>query len=157
MNLPKYLRKLYFKTTDYTHGFQGKQKKAIAFYKLWAFCYDFTIKLDPAYPRELRNMIYSVVKQKDIVLDIGCGTGISTIYASEIANKVIGIDMSLNMLNRLKKKISRKKIINIEVLYGSFPEALSDKLRFDSIISSFALAHFKKTQLILQRNVGSRS
>ena len=147
MSFSQSLRKLYFKTTDYTHGFQGRPKRAIALYRLWAFCYDVTVKLDPAYPRELRNMIDSAVRQDDIVLDIGCGTGMSTVYACGIANKVVGIDVSANMLKRLRKKISRRKIDNIEVLHGSFPEALSGELRFDSVISSFAMAHFTKTEV----------
>jgi cyclopropane fatty-acyl-phospholipid synthase-like methyltransferase len=87
-------------------------------------------------------MIDSVVKQGDTVLDIGCGTGIGTIHASKIAKKVIGIDLSPNMIDKLKKKIQREKIENIELILGSFPESLSSGIKFDSVISSFTIVHF---------------
>jgi len=147
MSFWKPFRKLYIKTTDFTHGFQGaRQAKVLGFYKLWAFCYDFSVKLDPAYPRELKNMIDTVVKRGDTVLDVGCGTGLGTIDASKIAEKVIGIDLSPDMIDKLKKKINREKIENIEVIVGSFPESLPQEAEFDSVISSFAIAHFTGEQ-----------
>jgi len=112
MSFWKPFRKLYIKTTDLTHGFQGELEKIVSFYKLWAFFYDFSVKLDPAFSRELKNMIDSVVKETDVVLDIGCGT----------------------------------KLGNIEVIVGSFPESLNQEAKFDSVISSFTIAHFPVEQ-----------
>ena len=146
MSFWKPFRKLYIKTTDLTHGFQGELEKIVSFYKLWAFCYDFSVKLDPAFSRELKNMIDSVVKETDVVLDIGCGTGLGTIPASEIAKKVIATDLSPDMIDKLKKRIHHKKLGNIEVIVGSFPESLNQEAKFDSVISSFAIAHFPVEQ-----------
>ncbi|MBU1600148.1 class I SAM-dependent methyltransferase [bacterium] len=142
----KPLRKLYFKATDFTHGIQGQEEKILDFYKLWAFCYDFTVNLDPAYSREMKKMIDSVVKQDDIVLDIGCGTGLGTIYAAKIAEKVIGVDISSDMVEKLKKKIYRKDIKNIDLIVGKFPESISRNIKFNSIISSFTIVHLTKQQ-----------
>ncbi|MFB0561262.1 MAG: class I SAM-dependent methyltransferase [Candidatus Lokiarchaeia archaeon] len=143
MSFGKIFRKLFIKTTDFTHGFQEKPRKSLlSFYKLWSLCYDFSVKLDPAYPREMKRMIDSVVKQGDVVLDIGCGTGLGTIHASKIAKKVIGIDLSPDMTDKLKKKIHHKKIENIEIIVGSFPESLPQEAKFDSVISSFTIVHF---------------
>ncbi len=136
------LRKIYIKSTNLTHGYQGQGKKLVSFYRVWSSCYDFSVKLDPAFRREMREMIGLTVKPGDTTLDIGCGTGISTFYASETADKVIGIDMSADMIRKLKQKISRRKSVNIEVVHGSFPEALPPNSTFDSIISSFAIVHF---------------
>ena len=143
----KLLRKLYIKTTDLTHGFQNKHvTKFIFFYHLWASFYDISVKLDPAYCRNLNKMINAVVTPDSITLDIGCGTGLSTIYAATIANKVIGIDPSTDMLDKLKKKIKKHQITNIDIRKGFFPEAVKADEQFQSIISSFMLAHLNKNQ-----------
>ncbi len=118
MSFLKPFRKLYIKSTDFTHSYQGKDKKLIGL----------------------------AIKYGDTTLDIGCGTGISTLYASEIADKVIGIDLSADMMRKLEQKISRKKSVNIKVITGRFPEALPKNIKFDSIISSFAIVHFTPKQ-----------
>ena len=146
MSILKSIRKLYIKSTDFTHSYQGKVRKLISFYKLWSYCYDLSVGLDPAFRRQMKKMISMTVKPGDTTLDIGCGTGISTFYASEIGKNIIGIDLSADMLRKLEKKISQEKSTNIEVLHGSFPEALPQGIKFDSIISSFAIVHFTPEQ-----------
>ena len=146
MSFLKPFRKLYIKSTDFTHSYQGKDKKLVSFYKAWSYCYDFSVCLDPSFGREMKAMIGLAVKPGDTTLDIGCGTGISTFYASEIADKVIGIDLSADMTRKLEKKISRRTLANIEVITGRFPEALPQNIKFDSIISSFAIVHFTPEQ-----------
>ena len=146
MSFLKPFRKLYIKSTDFTHSYQGKDRKLVSFYKVWSYCYDFSVSIDPAFGREMKKMIGLAVKPGDTTLDIGCGTGISTFYASEIADKVIGIDLSADMTRKLEKKIDRRTLANIEVITGSFPEALPQNIKFDSIISSFAIVHFTPEQ-----------
>ncbi|MCK5130232.1 MAG: class I SAM-dependent methyltransferase [Clostridiales bacterium] len=136
------LRKLYIKTTNITNGYHDDDDRLVSFYKLWSKMYDFSIKLDPAYYRQLTNMIKQVVSPSDHVLDIGCGTGLATIYSAQIAKKVTGVDMSSDMLLRLRKKTKAKKIDNIELIEGKYPDDIT--LEYDSIISSFALVHFSK-------------
>lgn len=91
-------------------------------------------------------MINAVVAPDSVTLDVGCGTGLSTIYAAAIAKKVIGIDPSKDMLNKLKKKIKKHQITNIDIRKGFFPEAVEANEKFQSIISSFMLAHLNKKQ-----------
>lgn len=147
MSFWKPLRKMYIKPTDFTHGFQGEpSERLLGFYKLWSFCYDFSVKLDPAYPREMKRMIDSVVRAGDVVLDVGCGTGLGTIHASQVAEKVVGIDLSPDMIDKLEKKIHQQRIKNVELIVGSFPESLPQEAEFDSVISSFAIAHFPAEQ-----------
>ncbi len=146
MSIFKALRKLYIKSTDFTHGYQGNDKKLVGFYKAWSYCYDFSVNLDSAFNREMKAMVTLTVKPGDKTLDIGCGTGISTLYASKIADKVIGIDFSADMTRKLEKKIVQQKLENIEIITGRFPEELPKNIKFDSVISSFAIVHFMPEQ-----------
>ncbi len=155
MSIWKPLRWLYIKTTDYSHGFQGERaEKIISFYKLWSLFYEFSVKLDPAYARELQNMIEAVVQDNDIVLDIGCGTGLGTIPASKITKKVIGIDFSFEMISKLNKNIRCNNIENIELINGEFPDAVPNGIKFNSIISSFTMVHFApERRIMLYKNM----
>ncbi len=146
MGILKPLRKLYIRSTDLTHSYQGKTAKLVSFYRLWSYIYDFSVSLDPAFRRQMKNMISMAVKPGDTTLDIGCGTGISTFYAAKIAKSVTGIDLSADMLAILRQKIHQRKTTNIEVIHGSFPQALPKGLMFDSIISSFTIVHFTPEQ-----------
>ncbi len=148
MSFWKPFRKFYIKSTDFTHSYQGVTKKLAQFYKAWSYFYDFSVRLDPAFDREMKKMISSTVKPGDTALDIGCGTGIGTIYVSEIADKVLGVDLSTDMIRKLKQKISRRKIENIEVLNGAFPDDLPQNMKFNSIVSSFTIVHFTPKQRI---------
>ena len=142
MTIWKPFRILFIKSADFTHGYQqAGASKINRFYKLWAHCYDFTVGLDPGYKRELRNMVNSVVKQGDITLDIGCGTGLGTIYAAAIATDVIGLDPSRDMIEKLLQKIQKRNIENVEIRNGYFPDVLTPLEKFHSVISSFMLAH----------------
>lgn len=142
MSIWKPLRILYLRSTDYTHGYQESgAAQLLKFYRLWAPFYDLSVRLDPAYLRQLKNMVDSTVRPGDITIDIGCGTGLSTIYAASIAKKVTGVDPSHNMLAKLAKKIRKRNIKNIEIKYGYFPNVLKKQEKFDTVISSFMLAH----------------
>ncbi len=58
------------------------------------------------------------LKEDDIMIDIGCGTGFFTLPASEItgpSGKVFGVDISEKMLEEVKTKINGKGN-NIELL-----------------------------------------
>ena len=58
------------------------------------------------------------LKEDDIMIDIGCGTGYFTLPASEItgpSGRVIGVDISEEMLNEVRNKINGKGH-NIELM-----------------------------------------
>ncbi|MFQ5668508.1 MAG: class I SAM-dependent methyltransferase [Candidatus Binatia bacterium] len=132
------------KTTDLTHGYQGAvPAKLLRFYRLWAPIYDLTVRLDPAYPRGLKRMVASVVRPGDTTLDVGSGTGLGTVHAASIAARVVAMDPSEEMTARLRKKLRSCNLENVEVRQGYFPDALLPGESFDSVISSFMLAHLK--------------
>ena len=142
MTVTKPFRYLYIKTTNLTHGYQDNRSQLSVFYQLWAPLYDFSVWIDPAYKRNLFQMVKLVVQDGDAVLDVGCGTGLATVAAAENAQSVVALDPSQEMLSKLQKKLKRKHVSNVEIIHGYFPHALADRSVFDSIVSSFTLAHF---------------
>lgn len=142
MSLLRIPRVLYIRTTNLTHGYQGMDRRLVAFYRAWSKVYDVTVGLDPAYRREMQTMIDGVVSQGDMVLDLGAGTGLGTMHAAGKAEHVVAIDLSPDMIARLQRKAGRRRIKNVEAIVGSFPEDLPGRRRFDVVFSSFAIVHW---------------
>jgi len=142
----KILRKLYIRSTNLTGGYQDDRSKLLSLYKLWAPFYEYTVRLDPAYNRNLCRMVRSTVAENDRTLDIGCGTGLGAMAASRVAKTVLGIDPSTTMLKKLEKKITKHALNNIETRAGFFPQAIQPHEKFNSIVTSFMLAHLSPVQ-----------
>jgi len=81
------------------------------------------------------------VKEGEAILDIGCGSGVDAIFAAVMtgpAGKVVGIDITPQMLQRAKENLSMTDLKNI-----IFEEAAADNLpfsdqNFDVVISNGA-------------------
>ena len=93
------------------------------------------------------KLINELVKpnSKDIILDIGCGTGNQIIELSKKIKLAIGIDISDRMIERAKKNVKSEGENNIEFYIGTFLEPnlnvdLKEK-HVTKIISNYALHH----------------
>jgi ubiquinone/menaquinone biosynthesis C-methylase UbiE len=64
---------------------------------------------------EALDYLFSQFKKGDVVLDLGCGTGLEAIPLAMRGVKVIGVDISEGMLSKLKKKLEILNIKNVEV------------------------------------------
>ena len=74
----------------------------------------------------------------DIVLDIGCGAGVDSIFAAVMAGttgRVTGIDLVPEMLERAKEN-ARLSALNINFLEGSAEDLLFSDNTFDVVISN---------------------
>ena len=143
----KLFRLAYINSTNFTHGYQGSGPAALLrFYRLWAPIYDLSVRLDPAYLRSLKRMVTSVVRPGDATLDVGSGTGLGGIFAASIAARVVAVDPSKEMIARLHNKIRNRRLENVEVRHGYFPDVLIRGESFDSIISSFMFAHLRREE-----------
>lgn len=75
----------------------------------------------PKCPEKVTDIIIKYLgKQPSVVVDIGCGTGLSTFIWSGISKEVIGIEPSTDMLNLAKQKSAGLGNVN-------FIHAFSDK------------------------------
>jgi len=95
--------------------------------------------LRPAYPKHITSLIYgAITSKKPLILDLGCGTGISTRQlAHKKSSVVIGCDIDGKML----KAALRYKKSNI-----SYKRAAAEKLPFPDdkfdVVTSFIAFHW---------------
>tara|TARA_Y100000310_G_scaffold100506_2_gene98373 strand:- start:11243 stop:11869 length:627 start_codon:yes stop_codon:yes gene_type:complete len=118
-------------------------------YKSLAKSYDSQLKdkLTKAMYTEWRKEAESVIKEQKIkvktLIDLGCGTGITTIPWLKKKYKVIGVELSKLMLKEAKKKSSKVKWIQQDII------KLNIKEKADIVTCHFdVLNHIlKKTDL----------
>lgn len=91
------------------------------------------------YPKKLIEDIIKISKiSKDsLVLDVGCGTGKSTIPFAKMKSKIIGIDISENMLKIAR--IFSDKYKNLSYKKISFEKFASPASSFDLILFGTAI------------------
>lgn len=95
----------------------------------------------------LRNMLPDL-KQKT-VLDLGCGYGWHCIYAKQQgAEKVIGIDLSKNMIDKAKQN---SKGLSIEYKQVAIEDFDMKSEKFDVVISSLAFHYLKDLAAVFKK------
>lgn len=91
-------------------------------------------------PEVMFNSINHLLKSKANILDMGIGTGESSLPFQKAGHSITGVDGSIKMLEECRKK----KIASTHILYNleEMPFPIKDKL-FDAIISNgvFHLIH----------------
>ncbi|VYU21276.1 methyltransferase domain-containing protein [Clostridium tertium] len=102
----------------------------------------------PKCPEKVKEIIVKYIEDKPtVVVDIGCGTGLSTTIWSDISNKVIGIEPSDDML-----KIAREKSLDLDNV--KFISAFSDNTGLESssvdIITSSQSFHWMNPETTLR-------
>lgn len=113
-----------------------------ALFNQYAFNYDQHVKQMLGYtvPYKLRTALAPYVKdftQTCQVLDLGCGTGLCAPYFRDLASKLIGVDLSDNMLMLAKAKGGYDKLIQDDLIhYLSTTEH-----KFDLIIAADVLVY----------------
>jgi len=100
-----------------------------------------------------RSAILELLKpyKGEMILDVGTGTGIYLLEAVRFGAHVIGIDISVNMLNVLGKKIKNKKIYpQVDLLVADAENLPFDDATFDLVTCRLALHHFPQPNRALQ-------
>ena len=83
--------------------------KVIEAYKQWARIYDSNENLTRDLDRSVLQLILNDIKDKYII-EAGCGTGKNTAWFATQAQKVIAFDLSDQMLNQARQKISAENV-----------------------------------------------
>ncbi len=82
---------------------------------------------------------FSKIKKGDIVLDLGCGAGFDCFLASKkvgTTGKVIGVDMTKEMINKARVNAEKLGIKNVEFVLGEIEKLPIQDNSIDIIISN---------------------
>lgn len=104
---------------------------------------------------ELEKQIMKEVaqpKQGEKVLDLGCGTGIYSLWLSEQGVNVTGIDISSEMLKKAKSKAEDKNQI-IEFIKGDIHSLPFPVNTFDLIISNIVLEFVDSPEKVISEGL----
>jgi SAM-dependent methyltransferase len=110
----------FIKETSYLHILKEKKVSNDQFWRSFEV-YDQIIKYS-GYPGEILTRISSYIREEDIFLDVGAGTGAFAIPISRKAKKVIALDPSQYQLEVLKEKSATQGVKNIEVIKKGWKE-----------------------------------
>ncbi|MCX6721604.1 MAG: arsenite methyltransferase [Candidatus Staskawiczbacteria bacterium] len=84
-------------------------------------------------------LAFGKIKEGDIVLDLGSGAGIDAILAAKKVGekgKVIGVDMTEEMIDKAKENAKKRNIKNIEFLLGEIEKLPLEDNSVDTIITN---------------------
>lgn len=65
---------------------------------------------------------HSNIKKRDLVIDIGAGSGVITSALAKRCKKVIAVEKDAETAKRLRENLKRQNISNIEIFEGDFRE-----------------------------------
>lgn len=85
------------------------------------------------------------LNKKDVVLDMGTGRGRWALEASKYCDRVIGIDISSNLLKSASEIAKEREIKNISYYKGSFENPFEEidlrKFEINKVIAIYAMHH----------------
>ncbi|MEM7561838.1 MAG: class I SAM-dependent methyltransferase [Pseudomonadota bacterium] len=113
----------------------------LEFYRKWAEDYDRQMLQGLGYlsPTKIAELLTSHLENKEsAILDIGCGTGLTSVYLAEQGfNRLDGIDLSEDMI-----RVAAQRGIYRELLVGDLNQPLDrDSAMYDAVISSGTFTH----------------
>jgi SAM-dependent methyltransferase len=84
------------------------------------------------------------IRSGDSVLDVGCGTGLTTREAARLAapGRVVGVDVSERMLERARELTAAERLDNVRYELGDAQVHRFDPAGFDVVISRFGTMFF---------------
>ncbi|MDR2563582.1 MAG: bifunctional demethylmenaquinone methyltransferase/2-methoxy-6-polyprenyl-1,4-benzoquinol methylase UbiE [Prevotellaceae bacterium] len=98
-----------------------------------------------------RKLVQMLEKQKPLqILDVAAGTGDLAIACASIKpapNRIIGIDISTNMLEKGREKVAMRgldKLVNLQ--YGDGEKIAFDDCAFDALTIAFGLRNFENPE-----------
>jgi putative AdoMet-dependent methyltransferase len=90
---------------------------------------------------ELLDFLCLINTQELTLIDLGCGTGATSLYAVDRFKKVYGVDVSESMIAEAKKKAADKNLKNIEFINAGFLSYSHKDQPVDVLITKAALHH----------------
>ncbi len=116
--LKAWLRRCYMRATSLSIPWSGKDWYVRFLYGVWSRFYDWSVAWDPAFRTNAKRMVDAAVREGDLVLDVGIGTGLLAEYAAARTKQYVGIDYSGSMLARAARKIAAQHLDRVSLQWG---------------------------------------
>ncbi len=117
--------------------------------------YDYYARKYPTYKKTSKFLVkLAKIKKGTIIIDLACGTGITTKEILEKTGsfgKVIGVDLSKEMLNIAKKKIKQKNVSFIHSPAEEIDRVIKEKVDLILCNSAFFIMDMDKTLKSIRR------
>lgn len=118
------------------------------FFNKRAYTYEDHMKETVECFEEYYKAIASPIKETENnidILDLGCGTGleIEGVFTKAPNSKITGIDMSEEMMSKLKEKY-KNKLENISLIKDSYLTLPFEKENYEYVVSCMTMHHFVK-------------
>ncbi len=84
-------------------------------------------------------LAFGKIKEGDVVLDLGCGAGMDAILAAEKVGekgKIIGVDITEEMVEKAKENAKKRGVENVEFLVGEIENLPLAENSVDTIITN---------------------
>lgn len=90
---------------------------------------------------------HTKIRKDEVVLDIGSGSGIQSIFAADVAKKVVATDLSWAAVRNTEKNVEYHKVQDIvDVRQGDLFSSISPDEKFDVILFNIDYPENKKTE-----------
>lgn len=101
----------------------------------------YDVKMDARAVDEVELLRSWGLDQSSVVVDMGCGTGQFSLAVAPACRRVVAVDVSPLMLERVLEKRDRAGIGNVEVVAGGFLTYQHTGAAADVVYSRYALHH----------------
>jgi SAM-dependent methyltransferase len=90
------------------------------------------------------------IKKTDVILDIGCGAGLQTVIIGKKCQKIIGVDISQEVINEAKQSSSYTPNVNAEFFCSDVESMKFPDSYFDKVFSICVLEHIPNYAAVLK-------
>jgi malonyl-CoA O-methyltransferase len=119
-----------------------------AAYDRWAAQYD----TDENATRDLnarRLRAQTFLRPDDVVLELGCGTGLNTEWLARHAGRVVAVDVSTGMLDRARRRLADAPVtLRAMDVTASWP---FDDSVFDAVVATLVLEHVERLDPVFRK------
>lgn len=120
-----------------------RKQKVKEFWNRMANEYDKYASTHAGYAEQIKELInIASPAEKDIAMDVGCGTGTLSILLAQMVKRLYAIDISMKMIKILLTKAGAKNI-NIEVITADARSIPLLSSSVDLVISNYSLHHLR--------------